>query len=196
MSNKKAHTTMALVFGYMGLLIFGSCLSETNPDPYNQCPGPRMADAKGLNVFHAPYTDNHYSTFEDTVLLEDYIFVLEITPEVLKESFLKNSLPGQAYALSCLESYNFRNISNLSVTLTAPFGDLPTGTDISYLFENYNKEMLSKIRDFNNLEPYLGLYFKSVPKENFSQLKTRTYLFLKNGTQIWVDSTSPHLKTN
>jgi hypothetical protein len=77
----------------------------------------------------------------------------------------------------------------------APFAGLPTGTDISYLLITPDGEKISELRDFQNVSVYFGTKLNITPS-NYSQLKTRTFLFLKNGTQKVVDSTSPFLKTN
>lgn len=61
-------------------------------------------------------------------------FAIVLTPELLSEN-LGGKFPGQAYALSCAPAYKFKNISNISIILIAPFTGLQNGTDFSYFIE-------------------------------------------------------------
>ncbi|WP_288372327.1 hypothetical protein [uncultured Algoriphagus sp.] len=191
---KKIKALMVVIAGYFALLIGPSCVQEQLPDLYARCPGARDANAIDLNVEFAPYLSDRYATSSDTVDFEDFFMVLDLEAEVLSEASSSWAF-GRAYALSCAPIYNFKNISNIAVTLREPFGSLQAGTDISYLFETLEGTRLSDLRVFQNLIPTFGLYLQENP-ENYSQLSLRIFLFLRDGSQILVDTTSPTLKTN
>lgn len=179
---------------YLVLLVLGSCVDQLDSDPFRSCPDPKKTNAIDLKVTYSPYQGTVYSTDQDTVALKDFSLNFEIVPQLTSESYLGN-MPGQAFALSCLEAYNFNNISNIAVTLLAPFHGLPIGTDISYLLQVDPETTLNRFREFDNISIYLGAKLTIVP-DNYEQLKTRTFLFLKDGSKIIVDSTSPYLKIN
>jgi hypothetical protein len=192
---KKAGLTVGLCFGYLILLTLASCILSEDPENTDGCPKPATADAIGIKqVFYSPYVNQRYASATDTVLLRDFRFNFELEIQV-KADKDSGSLPGQAFALSCLQTFNIRNISNINVILTAPFAGLPIGTDISYLLVTAENRKISELREFENVSVYFGTSLGITPA-NYSQLKTRTFLFLKNGTQKFVDSTSPFLKTN
>ncbi|MHA7128472.1 hypothetical protein [Algoriphagus namhaensis] len=177
------------------LLVAVSCVSDpTLEDPFGSCPEARDARAIGLSVFYSPYKNSAYSSASDTVSLSDFAFNLEIKAELMS-SLTGNGLPGQAYALSCLAAYNFKNISAISVILNAPFNGLPTGTDISYLFLLPNDESLADLKVLNNSPEFISTRLNMTPA-NYSQLATKTFLFLRDGSQIVFESKSPVLKTN
>lgn len=191
--NRKALATAGLGFIYLSLLVLASCIED--PGFNEGCPAPKEADAVSIkSVFFSPYKNQRYATAADTVLFSEFGFNFELEIQEL-EAFDFRSLPGQAFALSCLQTYNLRNISNITVILSAPFAGLPVGTDISYLLVTPDGEKISELRDFRNVSVYFGSKLNITPS-NYSQLKTRTFLFLRNGTQKVVDSTSPFLKTN
>ena len=191
--SKKIKVLLGFIISYGSLWVVFSCV-ET--DLWVEgCPLPTEADALGLKqVFYSPYSDQRYATEQDTVNLRDFRFNFELEIKE-KEMGYRFHLPGTAFALSCIPSYTIRNISNLTVILTAPFAGLPIGTDISYLLETLEKEKLSSLRKFEGVSVYFGTKLTLTP-ENFSQLKTRTFLFLKDGTYTFIDSTSPYLKTD
>lgn len=193
---KKVSLTLGICLGYMVLLMASSCIDgEDNTLNLEGCPRPKAADALGIKqVFFSPYRMNRYSTSADTVALAEFGFNFELDIQI-QENPNSGSLPGQAYALSCIQAFNIRNISNISVILTAPFAGLPIGTDISYLLLTPDNKRISELREFENVPVYFGTSLQTTPP-NYSQLKTRTFLFLKNGTQTFIDSTSPYLKTN
>lgn len=192
---KEVSLTLCLCVGYLLILMTSACIYGEDNGFIDGCPRPKDADALGLKeVFFSPYLNNRYSLAADTVRLSHFGFNFELDIQ-LKENPNSGSLPGQAFALSCIETFNIRNISNITVVLTAPFAGLPIGTDISYLLFTTDGKRLSDLRDFENVSVYFGTSLKTTPS-NFSQLKTRTFLFLRNGTQIFIDSTSPYLKTN
>ena len=190
---KKWKATFGLTIGYLFALITFSCV-ET-PELDDLCPEPAEADAMGIkDVFYSPYSNQRYSSSSDTVPLREFRFNFELEIQ-RKENPAGGSLPGQAFALSCLETFTIRNISNISVILTAPFAGLPIGTDIAYLLETPEGEKLSEMRTFEGISVYFGTRLTITP-ENYSQLKTRTFLFLKNGDCSFIDSSSPYLKIN
>lgn len=187
--------TTGLCLGYLLLLITSACIDTLGPPEIDGCPSPVEADAvKIKEIFFSPYKTQRYSTATDTVPVSEFGFNFELEIQV-KESPNSGSLPGQAYALSCLQTYNIRNISSITVLLTAPFAGLLIGTDISYLLLTTDKKPISELKEFENVSVFFGSSLSATPA-NFSQLKTRTFLFLKNGTRTFIDSTSPILKTN
>ncbi|WP_144604949.1 hypothetical protein [Algoriphagus algorifonticola] len=194
-TSKSINSTLILCFGYLAFLVGSSCVQEQLPDLYESCPPPRAANAIDLKVLYLPYINNTYSKSTDTVNSKDFQVVLELEPELLSENSTGSSQLGRAFALSCLPIYDFRNISNIAITLTESYGELQAGSDISYLFENFEGIRLSEIRDFKKFDRLIGLSYKGNISNN-SQLKTRTFLFLKNGNQIVVNSSSPILKLN
>ncbi|WP_297336360.1 hypothetical protein [Algoriphagus sp.] len=193
---RKIQLTCLISISYLGIMVTAACVQEQLPDLYAECPDPIKANLIDAKIHHGPYTNNKYALPEDTVALKDYFIVLEWVPEQLtKADSPIFQLPWHSFALSCLPQYNFKNISNIAVILAAPFNGLPIGSDISYLLETHQKERLAEFRDFDGLDPFLGLYLKTIP-ENYSQLKTRTFIFLKDGTSIQLESSSPILQTN
>ncbi|GAB2485374.1 hypothetical protein [Algoriphagus taiwanensis] len=191
--SKKWKATVSISLAYLSALVIFSCV-ET-PELDDLCPEPAEADAMGIkDVFYSPYTNQRYSSSSDTVPLSEFRFNFELEIQ-RKENPSGGSLPGQAFALSCLETFTIRNISNISVILTAPFAGIPVGTDIAYLLETPEGEKLSELRAFEGISVYFGTRLTITP-ENYSQLKTRTFLFLRNGDRSFIDSSSPYLKIN
>lgn len=191
---KNAILTLGLCLGYLLVLVSSGCIDAGDPT-LDGCPRPVEADATGIKqVFFSPYRNQRYATASDTVLLSEFGFNLELEIQQ-KEAQAFAGLPGQAYALSCIGLYNIRNISTISVLLLEPFAGLPVGTDISYALIDSEDKSLSKLRELERVTVYFGTTLTLTP-ENYSQLKTRTFLFLKNGTQKVFDSTSPYLKIN
>lgn len=194
--HRKIQFTCLIILSYLGMVVTVACVREQLPDLYARCPGPVDANLLDAKIFFGPYKNERYSSASDTVDIDDFFLVFEWVPERLSQQTDRRfSFPWESMALSCIAQYNFKNISNIAVILTAPFDGLPTGTDISYLLETTEQENLAEFRDFTSMDPFLGLYLKSQP-ENYSQLKTRTFIFLKNGTSIQLESTSPILQTN
>ncbi|GMQ27544.1 hypothetical protein [Algoriphagus confluentis] len=193
LNSKKSTATCCLGLAYLLILITSSCVDT--PDLNDLCPNPVEADALSIKeVFYSPYLNQRYASSSDTVSIEQFRFNFEL--EILrKENPSGGSLPGQAYALSCLETFTLRNISNISVVLTAPFAGLPIGTDIGYLLQTPEGKKIADLRTFDGISVYFGSRLTITP-ENYSQLKTRTFLFLRNGDRSFIDSTSPYLKIN
>lgn len=191
---KPLKSTLALCFGYLFLMVLVSCVEEPNPYTFGKCPDPVKAIFEDLEVNFTPFIEDRYAVESDTVSTTDFSIVLNFKPVESTAAKLLNSFPGKAYALSCLLVYNFSNISTISITLTEAYGDLQNGSDITYLFEDYAGKKLSDLKDFKAIPAYMGFNFTGVI-ENYSKLKFRTHVFLKNGTQIVVNSSSPTLKT-
>lgn len=192
---KKISLTAGLCVGYLLIIMTSACIDSEDTGISEGCPRPKEADAIGLKqVFFSPYLNNRYSSSSDTVLLSQFGFNFELEIRE-KENQNSGSLPGQALALSCIQTYTIRNISNIAVVLTEPFAGLSIGTDIAYLLITPDKKRISELREFENVSVYFGSNLEITPP-NYSQLKTRTFLFLKNGTQTFIDTTSPYLKTN
>ncbi len=192
--SKKTILTLGLCLGYLLLLLPSGCIEGGDPEQ-DGCPRPTEADAIGIKrVFFSPYQNQRYATAADTVPLSEFGFNLELELRQ-KEPQASGKFPGQAFALSCLGTYNIRNVSNISVVLLEPFAGLPVGTDISYALLIEGDKKLSQLRKLERVTAYFGTSLSLVP-ENYSQLTTRTFLFLKDGTQKTIDSTSPHLKIN
>jgi hypothetical protein len=193
-TKKVLKMTLVISLIHLLLLILVSCLDEaTIQDPFGECPPPRPANAIGLKIQFFPYENLRYSLETDTVLYVKFGIVLELTPELISENQV-GKFPGRAFALSCAPWYNFRNISNIAIILTAPFAGIQNGTDISYLLELPDKTKLSELRDFQNTSNFFSLTLNKEPA-NFERLKTKTILFLRNGTQLTFDSTSPAIQT-
>lgn len=191
---KLLKTTFSLCLGYLSLMVIVSCVEEPDPYPFGKCPDPIDATLQDLNVNFTPFIDDRYAIESDTVSFDEFSLVLEFKPEEITSIFNSNSFPGKAYALSCALAYNFSNISNISVTLNEAYGNLQNGMNITYLFEDSAGKKLSELKDFKSIPGFLGFNFKG-EVENYSKLKFRTTIFLKNGSQIVVNSTSPTLKT-
>ena len=190
---KKIKATLGVFLCYPFLLVVTACMEN---DFYIEgCPLPTSADATGLSqIFYSPYLNKKYSSSTDTVSFQDFRFNLELAV-MEKERAEAGFLPGKAFALTCMKSYSIGNISNFSVILLEPFAGLPTGTDISYLLEDPEGKRLSELREFIEIQVFFSFKLKITP-ENYSQLKTRTFLFLKDGSRHMIESTSPYLKTS
>lgn len=189
---KKWGATVVLLGLQLCLLVTSSCIEE--PILIDGCFRTKLADATGIkSVFFSPYQNKRYSSAMDTVELSQFGFNFELEIQEL-EAYNSSSLPGQAYALSCIPTYTIRNISAISVVLLAPFAGLPVGTDVSYLLITPDGKKISELREFQNVSVYFGSNLNITPS-NYAQLKTRTFLFLRDGTQRVVESTSPFLKT-
>lgn len=192
---KSISLTLSFLVGNLFLLVFFSCMTDPAlQDPFGSCPDPRNAKAVDIRVFYSPYENESYAIASDTVAYEDFAFNFELTPE-LSSSTEKGTFPGQAFALSCAATYKFTNISDISIILTAPFNGLPIGTDITYLFVLSDGSLLDDLRNFENTANFFNMKLSITP-ENYAQLQTQTFLFLRDGTQKTFTSISPYLQTN
>ncbi len=189
---KKIH--FAPVMWCILLILISGCI-RIEEDPYNRCPSAIEADAIGIKqVFFSPYRNQAYSLSTDTVSFKDFRFNFELDVKK-KENALSQVPQTYAYSLVCEEKYRIQNISNLTVILTAPFAGLPVGTDIAYALRTSDGKRISELRNFEEVSVYFGSSLTLNP-EPYSQLKTRIFVFFRNGTQAFLDSTSPYLKTN
>lgn len=196
LNTKRAKTTMALFGAYLWMMVFVACVDDPDINPFGECGGPYKVNATDVSLFYEPYLNDQYATEKDTVKLSEFNIFLKIASEPTADaSHSSSSFPGRAYALSCAPSLDFQNINSISMTLLAPYGDKEAGTNISSFVTTHEDIKISDLQDFKRS---LGLYKLTVNllPENKSQLKTRTVLKFKNGTEKTFDSTSPVLLTN
>ncbi|SFB58456.1 hypothetical protein [Algoriphagus aquimarinus] len=192
---KRIKMTAGILCAYLTMMIFVACVDQPDLYPFGQCAGPVSANATDISIIYAPYVNNKYVTESDTVKFADFNLYMKITPEVISDVSWISSFPGAAYALSCAQSFNFKNITSIKVSLLAPYGDLKAGTDISNLITINDVMKLSEFKNFDNSLAQYKLTINTQPS-NKTQLKTKTILSLKNGTEKVLESTSPVLLTN
>lgn len=173
-------------------LLLTACI-QVDEDPYNQCPLPIKAEATGIKeVFFSPYCNKRYANTSDTVSLSDFGFNFELEVKKRQNDNTEDTWQN-AYPLTCEETFHIGNISNISVVLTGSFAGLPIGTDISYALITPDGKRISDLRNFENISVYFGSKLTLRPAP-YSQLKTRIFVFFRNGNQAFMDSTSPYLK--
>jgi|GEM_PF-888599 hypothetical protein len=195
-SPKKLQATLLLSLSYMALLVLGACIENVDSDPFGECAKVgQKSNLKDFEVLYQPYKNEKYSTEADEVNFKDFRFNLSLTIEQISQSSSTFNFPGNAYALFCMATYDLRNVSNIAIILAAPYEGIQTGTDISYLFEVQNDIRLSTFRDFSKISSFISLTLQRAPTSK-TQLKTKTIVFFKNGTQKLVESTSPTLLIN
>ncbi|UZD23815.1 hypothetical protein PBT90_10485 [Algoriphagus halophytocola] len=194
-THPKFKLTVILMGLYMSMMVLVSCMDEVDPDPMGTCSSTQNANAIDLKVKYGPYLGSSFATESDKIPFSEFVYYIELFPEVIAETKGQAGFPGRAYALSCVAIYNFKNITRIAIELTEPFKEIPAGTDISTLFLNGRQEKLSDMENFEGLTQFLEFKFDFVP-ENNSQLKTKTILYLNDGTQKSFESTSPVFLTN
>ncbi len=195
-SQKKLQATLLLSLSYMGLLILGACIENVDSNPFGECAKSGLkSNLKDFEVLYEPYKNEKYSAESDQVRFKDFRFNLRLAIEQISQSSITFDFPGNAYALSCAPIYDIRNVSNIAIILAAPYEGIQTGTDISYLFIAQNDIRLSEFRDFSKISNFISLTLQTAPTSK-TQLKTKTIVFFKNGTQKLVESTSPTLLLN
>jgi len=193
---KKIQATLLLSLSYLLVLALPACIENIDSDPFGDCSQSTIkANLKDFEVLYEPYRNKKYSTESDEVSFKDFKMNFRLDLEPISQSSIFWDLPGNAYALSCAAVYDVRNISNIAIILSAPFEGIPTGTDVSYLFVAQNDIRLSEFRDFSKTSNFISLTLQKAPTSK-TQLKTKTILFLKNGTQKIIDSISPILLNN
>jgi hypothetical protein len=193
---KNIQATLLLSFSYMALLVLNACIENVDSNPFGECSKVGLkSNLKDFNILYQPYKNGKSSTEADKVIFMDFRFNFSLTIEQISQSSSTFSFPGNAYALSCAALFDVRNVSNIAIILTAPYEGIQTGTDISYLFEIQNDIRLSEFRDFSKISSIISLTLQRAPTSN-TQLKTKTIVFFKNGTQKIVESTSPTLLIN
>lgn len=195
-STKNIQTTLGLCVSYIVLLVLSACVSENELNPFGSCSDKAQpAKATGIDLVYEPYFTNRFASATDTVQADELKIFFRITRELITESSISSSFPGNAYALSCAVIYDFKNISKISVILEEPLDEFPKGTDISGLLINYDNQKLSDLKDFSDtIGQYM--YMLDFKPSNYSQLKTLTTLELKNGEKITFTSVSPVLKNS
>ena len=151
------------------------------------------AQAVGIKkIYYGPFTNQQAAQPQDTVSLEDFGFNLEL--DLLAADIPSaNPIFSNSNQVACQGIYTITNISNISVILNESFSGIPAGTDISYLFITPEGQSIAQLRTFDRVSAYIGAKLNFRPA-NYSQLNTRTFLFLRDGTQVFLDSTSPFLK--
>jgi hypothetical protein len=178
----------------LGLLftfaLFQSCI-QVDEDPYNRCPSPKFANAIGIKqVFFSPYRNQQYATGSDTVSVSDFRYNFQLDIKLIENTNSIESNP--AYPLVCEETFRIENISNIAVILTAPFAGLPIGADISYALITPDNKNISQLKTFDEVSIYFGAKLSLKPN-TISQLKSRIFVFFKDGSRSFLDSTSPFL---
>ncbi|WP_439487409.1 hypothetical protein [Algoriphagus sp.] len=192
---KRVKVTIGILASYLSMMVFVACVDDPEMNPFGECGGPNKANATDVSLFYEPYRNNRHAVETDTVSIEDFNVYLRLAFETLSQSSPTGSFPGQAYALSCAPNLNFQNIKGISMILLEPYGNKEAGTDISNLVTTHNDIKLSDLSDFTGSMGQYRLTIAIQP-ENKSQLKTKTVLHLKNGSEKIVESTSPVLLTN
>ena len=172
-------------------LVFG-CIEpiDTTSDICLNVP---LAEAEGIKrVYFGPFQNQKSATAEDTVSVSEFGFNLELSINTDNNEQL-DPFFSNTDRINCQGIYSIRNISNFSVILLEPFEGLAAGTDISFLLLTPSGQSIAQLREFDRVSVYIGTRLNFNPK-NISRLKTRTFLFLRDGSQVFLDSTSPYLK--
>jgi hypothetical protein len=178
---------------FFAFATFQSCI-QIEEDPYNRCPSPKLANAIGIKqVFFGPYINRQYAIASDTVALSDFRYNFQLDIKLIENSNSIESNP--AYPLVCEETFRIENISNIAVILTAPFAGLPTGADISYALITPDDKNISQLKTFDQVSIYFGAKLTLKPN-TISQLKSRIFVFFKDGSGSFLDATSPYLTPN
>lgn len=173
------------------LFFLNSCI-PVKEDPNDRCPPAIPAAAVGIEeVYFSPFKNQRSATSSDTVPLSQFGYKFKLNVSRIQASDLDED--WSATQDFCEETFQIRNISNISVVLTAPFAGLPIGTDISYALITPNGKNISQLREFENVSVFFGSKLNLRPAP-FSQLKTRIFVFLRDGRQASLESTSPYLK--
>ncbi len=174
-------------------VIFHSCI-QVDEDPYNRCPSPKPANAIGIKqVFFSPYKNQRYATASDTVPFSEFGYNFQLDLKLIENPLQTESSP--AYPLVCEETFRIENISNLAVILTSPFAGLPVGTDISYALLSPDGKNIAQLKTFDQVSVYFGAKLTLKPT-TISQLKSRIFVFFKDGSSAFLDATSPYLTPN
>lgn len=190
--HQKIHHLLLNLWGFGIFFVVSGCI-ESIDNAADVCLNVPIAQAEGIKrIYFGPFQNQQSATSEDTVSVSDFGFNLELGI-VTEENQELDPFFSSAERISCQGIYSIRNISNIAVVLLEPFGEIPTGTDISYLLLTPSGQSIAQLREFDRVSVYIGARLNFHPK-NISQLNTRTFLFLRDGTQIFLDSSSPYLK--
>jgi hypothetical protein len=175
---------------FLVLSIFNSCI-QVDEDPYNRCPSAKPANATGIKqVFFSPYKNQRYATASDTVSVSGFGYNFQLDIKLIENANQTDASP--AYPLVCEETFRIENISNIAIILLEPFAGLPVGTDISYALITPNGKKVSELKLFDQVSVYFGTKLTLRPS-SISQLKSRIFVFFKDGSRSFLDSTSPFL---
>lgn len=178
---------------FFAFATFQSCI-QVEEDPYNRCPSPKPANAIGIKqVFFSPYKNQRYASASDTVPFSEFGYNFQLDLKLIENPLQTESSP--AYPLVCEETFRIENISNIAVILTAPFAGLPTGADISYALITPDDKNISQLKTFDQVSIYFGAKLTLKPN-TISQLKSRIFVFFKDGSGSFLDATSPYLTPN
>ena len=173
--------------------IMNSCI-QVDEDPYNRCPSPKPANAVGIKqVFFSPYKNQRYAAASDTVSISDFRYNFELDLSLIENTNLTES--SLAYPLVCEETFRIENISNIMVILRAPFAGLTVGTDISYALTTPDGKNIAQLKTFDQVSVYFGSKLTLKPT-TISQLKSRIFVFFKDGSRAFLDADSPYLTPN
>jgi hypothetical protein len=192
MSNKlkkSVFMTISVMVSHLALLVMYSCFVDPAFDDLD-CKTPLKANITELKqIFYNPYENLQYALPTDTVPISDFRFNMEFGFESINTA-ANLRVSGYAYALDCLPTFDVQNISNIQIFLTAFFDDMPPGKDISYLFLLPDGTQLSRFRDYSNMEQFLSLKL-NINLINTQQINSLVIIYLKNGEQLRLRSTSP-----
>lgn len=190
--HRKLQSQFLGLWGFGLFFLVSGCI-ESIDNASDLCLNVPVVEAEGIKrVYFGPFRNQQSATELDTVVVENFGFNLEL--DLLTDTTQQpDPFFSSTNRIACQGIYTIRNISNISVILLEPFSDLPAGTDISYLLLTPNGQSISQLREFNRVSAYIGARLNFHP-EKISRLRTRTFLFLRNGSQVFLDSTSPFLK--
>jgi hypothetical protein len=187
---KSGSITIHIVAIQLIFLWLNSCFvdpSFENPD----CNIPVKSNFSALKqVFFSPFQNQQYADSADTVSITDFRFNMEFEFEAFSKS---ESEELQQITFDCAPKFNVQNISNIEIFLTDYFNELPPGRDIGYLFLLPDGTQLSRFRDFSKMEKFISLRFNTSSVRP-QQLNSLVVIYLKNGEQFQMRSTSPYLR--
>lgn len=169
-------------------ICFSGCVPD--PDDLLECPYPSLARLDSIyQVFYSPYTNQRYSSQNDTVRFEDFLLNVEFG---YTKSNNTNAI-DRTYPGACASLYNVQNLSNIELYLTSPYNGLPTGTEVSYLFLTPDGTPMNRFRDFKRMNQYLSLKLREKPRQK-SQVNTRLVVYFRDGSSKSIVSISPFIK--
>lgn len=187
---KSGSINIPLVGIFLIFLGLYSCFVDPSFDNQD-CNIPVKSNITALKqVFFGPFQNQQYADSTDTVSITDFRFNMEFEFEAFSKA---ESEELQQITFDCAPKFNVQNISNIEIFLTDFFNDLPPGRDIGYLFLLPDGTQLSRFRDFKNMEKFISLRFNTSSGRP-QQLNSLVIIYLKNGEQLQMRSTSPYLQ--
>lgn len=187
---KSGSINIPIVVIHLIFLGLNSCFIDPSFDNQD-CNIPVKSNISALKqVFFGPYQNQQYADSSDTVSIADFRFNLEFEFEAFSKA---DSEELQQITFECAPKFNVQNISNIEIFLTDFFDDLPPGRDIGYLFLLPDGTQLSRFRDFSKMEKFISLRFNT-NSDSTQQLNSLVVIYLKNGEQFQMRSTSPFLQ--